>query len=75
MNLRIVETESEKAVVVLNDISKRCESAVVEETTRGVRPESSKRSCAVTIVRGATGLEVVDSDLLRRMHVPSRLGE
>ncbi len=75
MNLRITETEPEEAVVVLHDIVEPSETSIVIEATFGVRPKSFQRSRTVTIVRRATGLEIVDSDLLRRMHIPPGLGK
>jgi hypothetical protein len=74
-DLRITATEREEAVVVLYDIAKRCETPVVIEATVGVRPQSLQRSRTVAIVRRATGLEIVDSDLLGSMHISSGLGE
>ena len=63
MDLRITETEPEKAVVVMDDIAKRRETAVVVEASLRVRPEPLQGSCAVAFVRCAIGLKIVDSDL------------
>ena len=75
MNLGITETQSEKAVVVLNDIVKRCETPVVVEASLRVRPESFQRSRAVALVGRAIRLKIVDSDLSRRVKIPSGLGK
>ena len=40
-----------------------------------VREETTERRCAVASIRRPARLEVVDANLLRRVHVPAGLGE
>ena len=50
------------------------EPSVVEEAALLMRPQSREGGRAVHVGRRAVGLERVDADLARRMHVVSRLG-
>jgi hypothetical protein len=62
VNLRITETESEEAVVVLHDIVKSCETPVVVEPAFRVCPESLQGSCTVTLVRRPIRLKIINAD-------------
>lgn len=62
MNLRITETKSEKAAVVLHDIVKRCETPVVVEPTFRMCPESLQGSGTVTLVRRPIRLKIMNAD-------------
>ena len=58
-----------------DDGFERGEAPVVIEATFRVGPESFERTGSIALVRRSLGLEVVDANLLRRMHVPSGLRE
>src|SRR6266576_5505037 len=73
MGLLVIQTQPEKAVVVLDHIIERCKASVMEETTLRVGPEALEGSGAVALVRRTVGLKIVDSDLFSRVHIPPRL--
>src|SRR5215213_8578705 len=58
---------------MLDYVAQRREAAVVIEAAFRVCPESLERSGSITLVWGALGLKVVDTDFLGRVHVPSWL--
>src|SRR5262245_7343540 len=71
VDLALAQSEREKAIVVVDDISQRGEAAVMVEAARLVRPETFEGRCAIALIGGAVGLEVVDADLGAGMHVPT----
>src|SRR2546429_111705 len=75
MGLLVIQTQPEKAVVVLDHIIERCKASVMEETTLRVGPEALEGSGAVALVRRTVGLKIVDSDLFWRVHIPPRLAK
>src|SRR6185437_3103281 len=68
------EVQLELCVVVIDDVEQGGEPSVVEETALLMRPQSREGSRAVHVGRRAVGLERVDADLARRMHVVPRFG-
>ena len=65
----------EKGVVVLDNIGKRSEAAIVEESALLVGPESLQRRGSIAFVRRSICLEIVDAYLSSCMHRPAWLGE
>src|ERR1044072_3220152 len=60
---------------MLDHVAQGGETSIVIEAAFLVRPESLERRGAITFVRRALGLKIVDADLFRRVHVPPRLSE
>src|SRR5581483_12031417 len=68
------QAQREEGVVVVDDVHQGREPAIVIEPALLVRPEAAERRRPVRAIGGAVGLEVVDPDVARGMHVPAGLG-
>ena len=62
-------------IIVIDDVHESRESAIVIETSFQVCPKASQWRCPVASGGGAIRLEIVDSELLPRMQVPTWLAE
>src|SRR5262249_35393848 len=69
------QPEAESGVVVVDHGRERWKAPVVVEAARLMRPQAGERRGAVHVRRRAVGLERIDPDVLRRMHVVAWLGE
>src|SRR6185437_5798349 len=75
VDLTAVEAEAEERVVMLDYIGESGEAPVVIEAALGVRPQAAERRSAITAIGRAIGLEIVCTNFLALMHVPTRLSE
>src|SRR6185312_14607144 len=66
------KAEIHATVVVVNHVSQGCKATVVVEAALLMRPQSVKRSGAITVIRRAAGLEVINANLGSSVHVPAR---
>ena len=73
--LRLRQSQSEMAVVVLDHIPQRREATVMVETAFLVGPETRQRCGSLHVGQRSIRLEGVHADLGWRMKVVSRLGE
>src|SRR4029450_9156433 len=70
------QSQVEALIVVIDHVAVGREAAVVVEASLLLCEEALERRRSVELlVRRTAGLEVVDADLLGRVHVPPRLGE
>src|SRR5690349_6989416 len=67
------QTQVLAGVVVVDNIQQGGKAAVVIETAFGMCPQAVQRSGAITVIRRAAGLKIVNADIGGQMHVPSRL--
>src|SRR4051794_26944651 len=67
--------QTELRIIVIHDVQKSSESAIVIETSFRVCPKASQRRCSVASGGGTIRLEIVDSELLPGMQVPTWLAE
>src|SRR5450759_3343374 len=71
----IAEVKLELSIVVVHHVEQRGKASIVEEPALLMRPQACERCRAVHVGRRAVGLERVDPDLARCMHVVPWLGE
>src|SRR5690242_15233346 len=69
------QVKIEVCIVVVDDCSKVWESPVVIETTFEACEKSVKWRRPITLIGRAAGLEIVDANLGRSVHVPPWLGK
>src|SRR5262249_29216875 len=72
---RIGQAGFEERVVVIDDVTQCCETAIVIEATLLMRPKPLERSCSVLSVRRTICLKVIDANFRPRMHVPAGFSE
>src|SRR5215471_4156077 len=59
---------------MLHHIKQGGETAIMIETAFRMCPKTVERSGAIAAVRRAIGLKIVNANIRRQMHVPTRLG-
>src|SRR5262249_3155137 len=70
----VAEVELEVLIVVVHHVEQGCKATIMEEATLLMGPEPCERCRAVHVGWRAVGLERVDPNLARFMHVKPRLG-
>ena len=70
----LIQVQVHYAVVMIDNVEQRGESAVVIGAALDVRPHASMGRRSIPMVGRTIGLVAVDADLGRRMHVPTRVG-
>src|ERR1041385_308059 len=73
--LLLGQIKPEKAIVMIDDIVQSREPPVVKKSSFLMCPESAQGRGPILPVGCAICLKVVDPDLARGVHIPTRLGE
>jgi hypothetical protein len=60
---------------VFDEAMERCDPPVVEEAVLLMSPQASARGRPETMIRRTVGLEGIESDLGRRVHIATRFSE
>src|SRR5262249_51709317 len=71
--LRRTQAEGQERVVMVDDVGERCEAPIVIEAAPGMCEQTLERWRSIPLVGCAIGLEGIDADLGRRVHVPAWL--